>query len=914
MNSSSATPLNPNISRRSNLNSDVTSPFNTEQPTQSTHRDIHATINSRRRINMQTAPTNFATHSSSTSLDNDNENDFERIIEEFERLDLEDADGGNSDTEGAEAEGFDEAFVKSMIDRNSEEGGIHIEEINSGEIAFVLAEDKVLDGCDNIDFLDKVTKVPDDWVIPEKKAGDDEPEFDKVDNPGNWNNFVFRPLYKKIANATKTTSAKYSYVRHELPTGCTPVPLDKDGKRIYKGWEFFYKGWKSRKFPNARDGATPDDLFPESRSSSLDLDVLLKLGLNEERMAGVDRLPDALFFFQLLLPMCDPTQSGVLSDPRKGYYHKVTRFSNLYKYQAGIGTTYGHDIPEVKLQELVRWDGCVIRDGVRGGGDGALYRRWQYDSASFDSVIDDSMSMSRWNQIKRIFKLNNNDTARKRGEEGYDPAYKYDMIYDTLVSNVIAVTKFGELDLTGDETSWPFQGYGEMGAKLVYKFVKPGISKGGQTAIVSATNRIRPYWYQHRHRHNNRFGPGFTAEGPAEVRACIDSLEKHVIGREGDFGEKKIFKKCPHITWDNYFSGEEVCKYAGEKGFGLLMTNRRDRLPAGVKSEYMHKKRTEATKRSKCARFIEPVILVKDYDSYEIVLTSFQSTSSCNIISVNSMSQNKNFIEARSRGRKDKKRVYVIEQNQARRMYLKSYSRIDSIDHLIKNCNLKYRSWKYWHSAANHAKALAITVTYDMYLEVAEGKLQPSLKVSDPVDFFTFRDILSKQMCSYDPKNQKYAGDEKMRIVSKMTNKMRQKRKSSDTVKAPSDGSGNLTFDQYCDLLRSRRVCNDLCRYENHLNCITPHKSPAKCAVCGEMAYKRCNICNAALHNMDTKGIGKGRNCALQWHNEAYLGLCFEDRKLLGVTAKNWKMWSGHKAKENARRIKGYSNALKRKR
>ena len=87
MNSSSATPLNPNISRRSNLNSDVTSPFNTEQPTQSTHRDIHATINSRRRINMQTAPTNFATHSSSTSLDNDNENDFERIIEEFERLD-----------------------------------------------------------------------------------------------------------------------------------------------------------------------------------------------------------------------------------------------------------------------------------------------------------------------------------------------------------------------------------------------------------------------------------------------------------------------------------------------------------------------------------------------------------------------------------------------------------------------------------------------------------------------------------------------------------------------------------------------------------------------------------------------------------------------------------------------------------
>ena len=68
---------------------------------------------------------------------------------------------------------------------------------------------------------------------------------------------------------------------------------------------------KCHKFPNARDRATPNDLFPESRSSSLDLDMLLNLGLNEEQMAGVDELPDALFFLQLLIPMCDPMQSGV---------------------------------------------------------------------------------------------------------------------------------------------------------------------------------------------------------------------------------------------------------------------------------------------------------------------------------------------------------------------------------------------------------------------------------------------------------------------------------------------------------------------------------------------------------------------------------------------------------------------------
>ena len=72
---------------------------------------------------------------------------------------------------------------------------------------------------------------------------------------------------------------------------------------------------------------------------------------------------------------------------------------------------------------------------------------------------------------------------------GYNPTYKYDLIYDVLTSNVRAITKRAELDLTGDETSWGFMGYGEAGTKVVSRIMgKPGISKGGQTVIVSATN------------------------------------------------------------------------------------------------------------------------------------------------------------------------------------------------------------------------------------------------------------------------------------------------------------------------------------------------------------------------------------------------------------------------------------------
>ena len=669
----------------------------------------------------------------------------------------------------------------------------------------------------------------------------------------------------------------------------------------------FYQGWKSKKLTDARDGATPDCLFPESRKSTLDLDVLMNLGLSVERVkGGIGETSDALFFLQLILPMCDPSQSGIVNDPRSPFYTEVEKFTNLYKHQAGIGSTYGHRIHEVAMPELVRWDGCIIRDGMRGGGDGALYRRWNSDSASFDPVIQEAMTLTRWNSIKRILKLNNNDTAKKNGEAGYNPAYKYDMIFDVIVKNVIAITKYGELNLTGDETSWGFGGFGEKNAKVVYRITKPGITKGGQTSIVSATNRIRPYWYHHRHAFTPRYSPDFTAEGPAEVRSCIDSLEGYVIGRDGD--KKKIFKKCPHITFDNYFLGKQVFDYAGEKGFGLIMTNRRDRLPKGIKGEYMHKQRTDSNKRSKAARYIQPVVLVKEKPNYELVLTSFQSTPSCNIMSVNSMSENKNFIEARCRGRKNNKRHYVIEQNNARRLYLKSYSRIDSIDHLIKNCKINYCSWKYWHSAANHAKALAIVTSYDIYLELCEGLLDPSYKVANPVDFHTFRDILSSQMCNYDPTHQMYLGDDKTRFVSSLNKEMRQKRKVDDLVSC-SDGSRVILFDQYKKLHNTKQICKDLTKLKSHH--IVQHKSGAKCAVCGEIAFKRCTKCNVPLHDKDTRGKHKGKNCGLHWHNKAYLGLCFNDQRMICVPTKEWKESNQTQLKDNIRRIKGYASKVK---
>ena len=101
------------------------------------------------------------------------------------------------------------------------------------------------------------------------------------------------------------------------------------GKRTQGGYEFHYNGWKQNNDANpsfVREGATKDNIFPEVRKSRLDGDLLAKMGLTKERMAN----NDVLFFYQLLVPLCDPKQSGIVGDPRQPFYTDVAKFTNSY--------------------------------------------------------------------------------------------------------------------------------------------------------------------------------------------------------------------------------------------------------------------------------------------------------------------------------------------------------------------------------------------------------------------------------------------------------------------------------------------------------------------------------------------------------------------------------------------------------
>jgi hypothetical protein len=610
------------------------------------------------------------------------------------------------------------------------------------------------------------------------------------------------------------------------------------------------------------------------------------------------------FFFQLILPICDPSHSGCEDDPRLPFYTDALRFSNLYAFQNDLGTgPYGHYFEQLHLEELVWFDGAVVRNGVLGSNDSAFHHRWLKGSSIYDSEIDTAMTHRRWLQIKRVYKLCNNNDVPKRGEPGYDPAYKYDLLWKVMVHNVNALTAVAGMDLTGDETTFGHGGYGEAGSGLLSRLIGKLVTKGGQTVVVSDSYRLRPRAFSHRHKlHPACNGFHSTAQGPQEARRIAEMIKPMCNPEPEVTGIKQIFPSYPHFTWDNYFSGDEIMNWFGENGFGATMTCRRDRLPNGVKGEYMQKEGTPVDRRSKAAQFTHPIVMVKSFDNandgskkpYVRTHVSFQSTSSCNISTVNAIDTISLQVRKKERGRGIQKCTWGIEMNEAHKLYLKTYGAIDRIDHYVKNTGLFYRTWKYWHLAALHAKALAIAVAYDIYKEIAEGNLDALWKIDHPVDYWTFRDKLALGMLHYSPKNREYPGDSKMRIATQQHASNRSVASSTSSPSGSVERLDNVSALQILDAsttssAKKARLCGDLDEFTKHFGSIkTGKKHAVNCVVCGIPASASCGICKVPLHHPASNRATKNNppansNCFVDYHNTRFYGLAKCDCKLIPV-------------------------------
>jgi hypothetical protein len=170
---------------------------------------------------------------------------------------------------------------------------------------------------------------------------------------------------------------------------------------------------------------------------------------------------------------------------------------------------------------------------------------------------------------------------------------------------------------------------------------------------------------------------------------------------------------------------------------------KRNCLPKSVPRKYFNFiKAAPVNARSKVARFEQPIIAVKhvkhqDSDrqcdnkkDYVLCHVSFQSTGGTNISMVNALSLVDLYVCDCSKGRGQQKRTWVIEMNEARETYLKNCSVVDKINQMLLGWDFTYRSWQWWHAPTRHAKAIAMSMAYSLYLQCAKGTVDPEWKVT----------------------------------------------------------------------------------------------------------------------------------------------------------------------------------------
>ena len=165
--------------------------------------------------------------------------------------------------------------------------------------------------------------------------------------------------------------------------------------------------------------------------------MLQNFGLTKHGMV----VQDSLLLYQFLLLMCDVNNSGIVDYPRENYFSEVKTFYARYAFDIGLLGSYIHNFKVPTIDELVKFDGIFIRDGLIGGSDGALYHICKNDGSDLNEEISNSINFGRWLQIKRVIKLCNNKDAPKCSDTKYYPAYKFDFIYKAIVHNVNAITK-----------------------------------------------------------------------------------------------------------------------------------------------------------------------------------------------------------------------------------------------------------------------------------------------------------------------------------------------------------------------------------------------------------------------------------------------------------------------------------------
>jgi hypothetical protein len=206
-----------------------------------------------------------------------------------------------------------------------------------------------------------------------------------------------------------------------------------------------------------------------------------------------------------------------------------------------------------------------------------------------------------------------------------------------------------------------------------------------------------------------------------------------------------------------------------------------------------------------------------------------------------------------------------------------------------------------------HAKAMAIVVSYDIYLELAEGKVHPDWKLDKPVDFYTFRETLARQMLAYNPRAVKYLGDEKFRAFTTCN---KSKRAPSPPLPPATDGIITTTTAGISQAVLTKgstkkRLCGFMGTLKDHFEACGSMERGKKlnCAFCNKPTYQFCSLCDVPMHKFVDKE-SREIPCFYHWHDTGCFGLAKVDWKITNKKMKDWTFPSLEEINNNVKEMK----------
>ena len=207
-----------------------------------------------------------------------------------------------------------------------------------------------------------------------------------------------------------------------------------------------------------------------------------------------------------------------------------------------------------------------------------------------------------------------------------------------------------------------------------------------------------------------------------------------------------------------------------------------------------------------------------------------------------------------------------------------------------------------------HGKGAGITVAFDIYKELAEGRVKKAWKIDKLVDFYRFREKLSRQSLTYCPRNRCYPGDDKFRVSTQQKLSKRQLPSAGlSTPRSPTPGTprsaasvassstSGITPEDVKQ--EQQRLCGDLTQLTEHYESLQhlPNKNKKVCSLCGILCQHICGKCGKAMHHPGTTNEKVKHPCFIQWHNTMFFGLAKDDFRFVGSKKKDYDQPSAEK-------------------